>query len=258
MTLNRTVSKYHAVIPAYIGGPTEIRKVAWRFVFDEGMSGSRVEEDPSTLVDDSSQAPPNDENVPALLEESDEEDPTLPKRNVYPLNSRRLVAGQLRRLAGMLGLPTSSTQASTRQLIEGKLLELGHESKNVQVIELEEDARLFLVTDDGVISEVSGAHMNDTSGEATFSHINNDELSVHELELLESLRSALREVHLENDFLKEHTLRRDEMEEQLCEILSSLKAELLQLRAAVDVRVEKLASARKELHVQICQYCLFI
>ena len=121
------------------------------------MSGNQGEEDPSTLVDSDnySRTPAGEENLPAMLEESGEEDLTFPKGNVYPLNSRRLVASQLHRLAGILGLPTSSSLASTRQLIEGKLLEMGCEPKNVQVIESDEDARLYLVTDDGVISEES-------------------------------------------------------------------------------------------------------
>ena len=216
------------------------------------MSGNQGEEDPSTLVDSDnySRTPAGEENVPALLEESDEEDLTFPKGNVYPLNSRRLVASQLHRLAGILGLPTSSSLASTRQLIEGKLLEMGCEPKNVQVIESDEDARLYLVTDDGVISEKSAevsTHVSDTIG-ATFSHIiNNDESSVHELE---SLRSALREARLENEDLKEQMLRRNESEEQLRVNLSSLQAELQQLRAAADVQGEELAATRKELRAQ--------
>ena len=55
-----------------------------------------------------------------------------------------LFASQLHRLAGILGLPTSLSLASTRQLIEGKLLEMGCEPKNVQVIESDEDARLHV------------------------------------------------------------------------------------------------------------------
>ena len=216
------------------------------------MSGNQGEEDPLTLVDSDnySWTPAGEENVPALLEESGEEDLTFLKGNVYPLNSRRLVASQLHRLAGILGLPTSSSLASTRQLIEGKLLEMGCEPKNVQVIESDEDARLYLVTDDGVISEESAevnTHVSDTSG-AIFSHIiNNNESSVHELE---SLRSALREARLENEDLKEQMLRRNESEEQLRENLSSLQAELQQLRAAADAQVEELAATRKELRAQ--------
>ena len=45
-------------------------------------------------------------------------------------------------------------------------------------------------------------------------------------------------------------LRRNESEEQLRENLSSLQAELQQLRAAADARVEELAATRKELRAQ--------
>ena len=50
----------------------------------------------------------------------------------------------------MLGICAKATAAQTRQLIEGKLVELNHEPQSVQVT-VGEDSRLYLVDDTGVI-----------------------------------------------------------------------------------------------------------
>ena len=74
----------------------------------------------------------------------------------YPLNSKRLTAGTLSRVAEALGLPTRGSAAETRQIIEGKLGE-SYEPMNVQV-ELTEVApdkiSIKLLTADGVIVEI--------------------------------------------------------------------------------------------------------
>ena len=51
-----------------------------------------------------------------------------------PLNSRRMTAVHLQRLARRLGLPTSASTEETRQIIDGKLSEMGREPRNVQVV----------------------------------------------------------------------------------------------------------------------------
>ena len=51
-----------------------------------------------------------------------------------PLNSKRLTAGQLRRLVVALEVPSSGTSADIRLIIEGRLTELGREPHNVQVV----------------------------------------------------------------------------------------------------------------------------
>ena len=48
----------------------------------------------------------------------------------YPLNSRRLTAEMVNRIANGLGLPTNALREELRQLVEGKLAE-EHEPKNV-------------------------------------------------------------------------------------------------------------------------------
>ena len=43
-----------------------------------------------------------------------------PVTRTYPLNSRRLTARSVTKIAEALGLPTSATLADTRQIIDGK------------------------------------------------------------------------------------------------------------------------------------------
>ena len=51
----------------------------------------------------------------------------------FPLNSRRMKAVYLRRVADELGLPSNATATDLRQIVEGKLREMGHEPGNLQV-----------------------------------------------------------------------------------------------------------------------------
>ena len=71
----------------------------------------------------------------------------LPQGPTYSLNSKRLKAVHLQRIAESLGLPTQGTVAVTRQLIEGKLMEMGHEPRNVQVViqGMHNNSVLFLI-----------------------------------------------------------------------------------------------------------------
>ena len=69
---------------------------------------------------------------------------------MFPLNSRRLTAETLTRIAAALGLPTGASASKTRQLIEGK----AHEPRNVQVEFGPGVAEIRLRDEEGVIVEV--------------------------------------------------------------------------------------------------------
>ena len=56
-----------------------------------------------------------------------------PGSQTLPLNSRRLTAARLRQLARGMDLPTTATIEDLRQIIDGKVAEMGHEPRNVQV-----------------------------------------------------------------------------------------------------------------------------
>ena len=73
----------------------------------------------------------------------------------FPLNSRRLTADNITRIAKGLELPTTASQADTRQMIEGKLAE-SHQTKNVlvDVIGPNRRATIRLRDEQGVILEV--------------------------------------------------------------------------------------------------------
>ena len=62
------------------------------------------------------------------------EELALPPGDVVSLNSRRLSAANMRRIAAMLGLLTDASMEERRQFIEGKLLEADREPRNVQVV----------------------------------------------------------------------------------------------------------------------------
>ena len=57
-----------------------------------------------------------------------------PRGQYLPLNSKRLTAAHLRRIAATLELPTTGATKQLRQVIKGKLETEGYEALNVQVL----------------------------------------------------------------------------------------------------------------------------
>ena len=81
------------------------------------------------------------------------------RSRVLPLNSRRLTAALLRKIAHAMTLPTAVPAEQLRQLIDGKLIAMGKEPMNVQVVvtgaagtpALQDEGGVFVeTTDDGV------------------------------------------------------------------------------------------------------------
>ena len=60
--------------------------------------------------------------------------PDRTRERSFRLNSRRLTASVIGRLAAGLGVPTGGSLEDTRWMLEGKLEEDGHEPRNVQVV----------------------------------------------------------------------------------------------------------------------------
>ena len=56
------------------------------------------------------------------------------RERTYPLNSRRLTADIVGRLAVALDLPTAGSLEETRLMLEGNLLEREREPRNIQVV----------------------------------------------------------------------------------------------------------------------------
>jgi len=90
----------------------------------------------------------------ALVSEQEGSEPEwVPKGLTYPLNSKHVRGEQLQQIAEALGLPMTGTGVVTRQLIEGKLVEMGREPRNTQVV-LEgssENPAISLIDENGVI-----------------------------------------------------------------------------------------------------------
>ena len=142
----------------------------------------------------------------------------FPEGRTYPLNSKQLVFDQLQVLAKKLAveLPSGVSIEETRKLIEGRLLELEREPRNVQVV-VGNNERIFLVGGEGVIVSTehvsnkctSHLHVRDIVEDHMDNNFNNNLILSQNVtgnevsNEVESLRSALRESHLENEHLSQ-------------------------------------------------------
>ena len=83
-----------------------------------------------------------------------------PQGQAFALNSRRLTSSRLKRIGESIGVSTEASVSEIRQMIEGKLQDMGHEPCNVQVIVQGEGehAVLYLVDDNGTIRKINGGN----------------------------------------------------------------------------------------------------
>ena len=119
---------------------------------------------------------------------SESGDTDVPEGRWLPLNSRRLTTSHLQLLAETMGLPTALSTEELRQLIDGKLADMEHDPRNVQVV-VQEVARtelgLLLVDETGVFQKC-GPVLRNRQGE--------EQEQEHELQVLrEQLEDAARE-----------------------------------------------------------------
>ena len=122
------------------------------------QAGSAVETVRTEQTDDPPAWRESGEDPRSSGSSAEEDDNEVPLGQTYPLNSKRVKMTHLQRIAESLKLPTTGTAAVTRQLIEEKLLELGREPRNAQVViqdtsENAHNAAIFLIDENGVISE---------------------------------------------------------------------------------------------------------
>ena len=79
-----------------------------------------------------------------------------------PLNSKRLTANHLRRLAAQLDVPTGASADELRQMIDGKLAEGGRDVMNVQVVlGPEPNSEFALEDEEGQFLAVPEAELED-------------------------------------------------------------------------------------------------
>ena len=166
MIINKSaVALPRANIIRYSGGPTEISRVLHSKTTMNSRAGhveivDNVEDDDEHVSSHSEERDSRDENASGNEE-------TLPEGTTYSLYSKRLRSKHLQRIAGSLSLATDASAAQTRKLIEGKLVEMGRQPSDVQVITQGNngDGNIFLVDETGIIKSIKGAptHVNDDS-----------------------------------------------------------------------------------------------
>ena len=71
-----------------------------------------------------------------------------PSQRPLPLNSKRLTATLLRQLAVGLELPTAGSLDELRQVIDGRLTELGRDPLNTQVLLQERESGVWVCLQD--------------------------------------------------------------------------------------------------------------
>lgn len=119
-------------------------------------------------------------------------------RRPLPINSRRLTSPLLKQLAVGLGVPTAASLSEIRQLIEGKLGELGRDPQHTQVVleDVERGTKIDLQDADGVFLEVEPPEPEAVPG----GEENEEEVRV---EGSEELREALATADREKEVLEE-------------------------------------------------------
>ena len=135
---------------------------------------------------------------------------TRPPGKVYPLSSSRLAADVVKRIAVQLELPGIASRADAQLMVEGKIRELGHEPKNVQVriTEGEDSAQLIELTDaEGAFLRVEAPAKNPEEGTGEDSRPGAETGS--ETEEGEALQTQLEEARAQNEDLERqvHHLR---------------------------------------------------
>ena len=86
------------------------------------------------------------------LEQMEGGEVRIARGTVMPMNSKRLTKTYLSRIAEKLELPTKVSAEETRQIIEGELLEMGREPRNVQIkLEFREEEFILLRDADGCL-----------------------------------------------------------------------------------------------------------
>ena len=171
----------------------------------------------------------------------------------FPLNSRRMKKLYLRKVAEKLELPSTATANDLRQMIDGKLWEMGHEPQNVQVaVQESQDGEVMqLLGAYGVFLELEieptrpecdvDSQDDDLSSHADSHNSNPNPFLEEELETLQGERDELREqVEQLKDDLTEEKQQVKELWRRNCTqsaqmdcLLQEKDAEILKLRQQV-------------------------
>ena len=169
---------------------------------------------------------------------------------LLPLNSRRMTGLLLRQLAVELRLPTSGTVEDTRQLIIGKLEEMGKEPMNVQV-RLQDTAgglEISLQDADGIFLKASPEESPLTREREDVGQV---EAPTEEGESLQSLRQQLKDVCEEKEALEEEvsSLRQavESEKARVRDLWRTSCAQLANFDATLTSKDEEVAALKRQL-----------
>ena len=159
-----------------------------------------------------------------------------------PLNSRRLTANHVKRMARALGVPTTAAGEDIRQMVEGKITETGHEPRNVQV-QLDgstPDCAFSLLDDEGEFLVVEAEQRVDETPDLTDSEPDEERDT-------EALRAEVEAVRAENTELQEQVqcekTRFKELWRTNCECLTEFDEVVAQKDAEIKRLKQLLAEA---------------
>ena len=154
-----------------------------------------------------------------------------------PLNSRRLTASHLRRLAAELEVPTGASTNEIRQMIDGKLTEAGRDVMNVQevLVSAQPSCEFHLEDADGKFLTVPEAQPGDDNDHTPSEHPETGEGDTKEaLEVLKGENQALLD-RLESQ-LEDEKVRFRELWRTNCQCLAEYDA----MVTAKDKEIEEL------------------
>ena len=220
-------------------------------------------------------APPAVDSSPSSTLSSDGNAAGKSQESPFPLNSRRLTVPYLKAVAKAVGLPVTGSADETRVMIDGKLEEMGRDSRNVQVIVtrdqhghetlslrdvngefvdvgmVEDLEGAVTVGEGGVDTEESGSTTSERSPHSADELEDlkewNATLSAHNAELVAQVSSLKEEVSEVRDKLTKETERVGEMWKMNCaqvtgfdETFTAKDSEIARLKA----RISELERAR--------------
>ena len=175
------------------------------------------------------------------------------RRNVrvMPLNSRRLTNAQLRLIAHAMSLPVSGIAGEQmRQMIDGKLMAMEREPRNVQVLitEAESGEALTLQDEGGVFVEATLSEEHDPSSAAEetegIATDTGDERGQQEDS--EGLPQELERIDAENRQLREQLVEQQEENTRITEALVRERVRVRDVEATSTARIEELSSELKK------------
>ena len=173
------------------------------------------------------QAPDTDDTTTIADTALEKDLDDIPDGPTFPLNSKRLNATRIRRIAESLDVLIGAAADEVRQMLGEKLRGMGHDPTNVQVV-IEGDDNLYVVDNTGIILHIK-SHDEGHVGRHEEGHMGGH---VTEERSDESLRSALREARAERETLTNKCSETRQQLEEANSLIAQLREEAASLARA--------------------------